>query len=97
MGSVTIKDKTFHYTVQYDCSEYGDYYWTEFYQETYTKTYKKYWLFGPTLTREIPIILFKLGLNIEDKCFTKKDIKERLDRQIELLEREEEIKRGEII
>lgn len=97
MRSVTIKGKTFHYIIQYDCSEYNDYYWTEFYQETYTETYKKYWLFGPTLTREVPIILFKLGFNIEDKYFTKKYVRERIEIQVELLEREEEIKRGEII
>lgn len=97
MKSITINNKTFYYVVQYVCSEYDNYYLTEFYQETYTETYKKYWLFGPTLTREVPIILFELAINIEDKYFTKKDIRERIERQVELLEREEEIKRGEII
>lgn len=97
MKSITINNKTFYYVVQLNCTEYGNYYWTEFYQETYTETYKKYWLFGPTLTREIPIILFQLYCDIEDKYLTKSDVKERIQRQVELLDREEEIKRGEII
>ena len=97
MKKVNIKGRELKYIVQYDCSEYGDYYWTEFYEETYTKTYKKYWLFGPTLTKEEPIVLFQLSLNVEDEYYTKSDIRSRILRQLELLDRKEQIKRGELI
>ena len=97
MKKVNVKGRELKYIVQNQCSEYGDYYWTEFYEETYTKTYKKYWLFGPTLTKEEPIVLFQLSLNVEDEYYTKSDIRSRILRQLELLDRKEQIKRGELI
>lgn len=97
MGKVNIKGRELKYIVQYDCSEYGDYYWTQFYEETYTKTYKKFWLFGPTLTKEVPIVLFTLHLNVEDEYYTKSDIRTKISRKLELLDRKEQIKRGELI
>lgn len=97
MGKVNIKGRELKYIVQYDCSEYGDYYWTQFYVETYSKTYKKFWLFGPTLTKEVPIVLFTLHLNVEDEYYTKSDIRTKILRQLELLDRKEQIKRGELI
>ena len=97
MGKVNIIGRELKYIVQCVGSEYGDYYWTEFYEETYTKTYKKYWLFGPTLTKEVPIVLFQLSLNVEDEYYTKSDIRSRILRQLELVDRKEQIERGELI
>lgn len=97
MGKVNIKGRDLKYIIQNHCSEYGENYWTEFYEETYTKTYKKFWLFGPTLTKEVPIVLFTLHLNVEDEYYTKSDIRTKISRKLELLDRKEQIKRGELI
>ena len=41
--------------------------------------------------------MFKVYKNIEDPSYTKSDIKKIIEKQVELLERSEEIERGEII
>ena len=97
MKTININGKEFFYEVCYHVSEYGEYVWTEFYDGSYTKTYKKYFFFGPTRTKEVYNKVFQLNFNIEDKNKTKSDIRKSLERQIELMNREEEIKRGELI
>jgi len=98
MKPLTYKGKRFYYTLNYSCSEYGDSEWTNFYStelETYTE--RKYWLFGPKVEKTRYPMLFQILTNIESKGNTKKDIQGYLNRQLSLLDREEEIKNGEIV
>ena len=97
MKKITISGQEFEYKVFHDCTEHGDWYWTEFYQGTEEETYRKYLFFGEKKIRIIPKLIFTEHTNIEDNCYTKANIKKRLERQVELLNRKKEIERGEII
>jgi hypothetical protein len=85
------------YEIFSESSEYGDYYWTEFYIGTKTLVKRKYGLFGEKIKKEIPFKVFQLNISIEDPDYTKKDIRERIERKLELLGRKSEIERGEIV
>lgn len=97
MKKITIKGREFEYKTFYDCSEHGDYEWTEFYDGLEEIVKKKYIFFGEKKTYFIPKLMFKVYKNIEDPSYTKSDIKKIIEKQVELLERSKEIERGEII
>ncbi len=97
MNSIKINGRTLEYEVFYDVSEYGETYETAFYEGTKTERRKKYLLFGPTIEKTVPNEIFKLYLNIEDPGYTKDDIRRKIERALELLERPSEIERGEIV
>ena len=97
MKTLTINNRTFEYEIFHHSSEYGDSAWTEFYEGTMTETHKKYWLFGKKITTIKPIKVFTIWYDIESKNHTKKQVRDWIQRQVDLLNREEEIRRGEII
>jgi hypothetical protein len=97
MKTLTINNRAFQYEIFEEVSEYGDYQYTEFYDGTITVTSKKYWLFGEKITKTIAKHVFTIYRDIEDKCYTKKQVRGWIEHQVELLDREEEIERGEII
>jgi hypothetical protein len=97
MKTLTINNRTFQYEIFEDSTEWGTYQYTEFYDGTITVTRKKYWLFGEKNTKTIPNHVFTIYNDIEDKTYTKKQVRGWIERQVELLDREEEIERGEII
>jgi hypothetical protein len=59
--------------------------------------FKKYLFFGEEEERKEYKLLFVLYCDIESPKYTKEQIRERLEREIKIIDREEEIKRGEII
>ncbi len=97
MKTLTINNRTFEYETFYDVSEYGTHEYTEFYQGTITKTRKMFWFFGPEIIEVKPRLVFTIYSDIENKSYTKKQVRSWIEYQVELLDREEEIKRGEII
>ena len=98
MKSITIKGRQYTYKICFECGEDYSWEWTEFYDgKTRTHKYRKYCLFGPIIIEEIPMIAFKVGFNIENPRITKQDLRERLEKEVELLERADEIRRGELI
>lgn len=97
MKELTIEGRTFQYKVTYFTSEYSDYYVTEFFEGTCTIMRKKYLFFGEEVEKKIPNFSFNLYVNIEDERYTKREIREMIMKKIELLNRKEEIKRGEIV
>ena len=97
MKKITIDGREFEYKVFRDCNEHGDWEWTEFYQGTEIRKYKRFIFFGKTIKEVVPKLIFEISINIEDSCYTKEDIRKKLSRQVELLNRAEEINRGEII
>ncbi len=97
MKELAIGGRIFQYRVSYFTSEYSDYHITEFFQGVRTIKRKKYWLFGEEIEKKIPKFSFNLYVNIEDERYTKKEIREMIEKKIELLDRKEEIKRGEIV
>ena len=98
MKEITIQGQTFKYKVGVHCDSDGDErYTTEFYQGTIEEVSKRYILFGEKITKTVPKRVFSLDLNVEDCKFTKADIRERIERNLELLGRKKEIERGEIV
>jgi len=97
LKTLKINGKEFQYQVIIDNGEDGSFEWTKFYQGTTTTIYKKYWLFGEELIKIEPRFAFNIWKNIESENYTKAEIRKWLEREVELLDRKEEIKRGEII
>jgi hypothetical protein len=97
METITISGRDFDYKVVYYDGEYGDYAETIFYQGSETETHRKFWLFGPIITVEVPIEVFKFDGNIESNHYTKKELRKKLEKKVKLLDRQAEIDRGELI
>ena len=100
-NKITILCEEYFYELRSNCNEYYSYEWTIFYKNTYTKTRKKYWLFGPIIIIENPIELFRVQCWITDSNITKAKLKTLLENAASeykgLANRKEEIKRGELI
>ena len=98
MKTINYHGREFQYEIFSDYNEYdGLTYETEFYEGTEMVTKRKYWLFGPEITVEQPKLIFKLYIDIEDETYTKQDIRDKIRRKVELLNRKLEIEKGEII
>lgn len=77
--------------------EYGGSTFARFYMGTTTRTYRKYWLFGEKITVFEPKYMFTIWRDIESKQYTKKQVRGWIEHELELLGREAEIRKGEII
>jgi hypothetical protein len=78
-------------------TEYGEHHITQFYIGNKTTIRRKFFLFGKKIKKIEPYKVFELYINIEDPTYTKKDIRERIERKLELLGRQSEIENGEIV
>ena len=97
MKKITIDGRELEYKVYGDFDYDGESIWTEFYDGTITTTRKKYWLFGEEVTITEPKNIFTLNFNIEDAKHTKGEVRRCVEKKLELMNRKEELKRGEII
>lgn len=97
MKTITIQGKTFEYEIFCDVDQWGESFYTEFYSGTETFTRRKYFIFGKKETLTRPKLVFTIYDNIEDHRRTKEDTRNKIEREVELLNRKEEIKRGELI
>jgi hypothetical protein len=97
MKEIIINGQTFKYKKFYDCSEAGDWEWTEFYKAVYTVKRKRWILFGKEYDEEVGIPLFICHFDIESTTITKSKLKQILEREVELLGRKQEILNGELI
>lgn len=95
--SIIIHDRILYYQSFHDSSEVGSLEWTEFYEEIETITRKKWFFFGPIVTFTRPKVLFKIYANADNERLTKDWWREKIAHQLELLERKEQIKNGELI
>lgn len=97
METITISGREFQYNIVWYDGEFGDYAETVFYLGTKTETYRKYLLFGPMVTVEVPIEAFRFDGNIKSNKYTKEELRKKLEKKVELLDRQAEIDRGELI
>jgi hypothetical protein len=97
MKSIDVNGRKIEYEVLYDCSEYGETYETIFYEGTEVKTRKKFLLFGEKIEKLVPKEIFRLYLDIEDEGMTRSEARRKIERRLELLDRKEQIERGELI
>lgn len=89
--------------VSYEYGEYGEHgceiiYETHFYEtEPIMSERKKYYLFGPIIQETSYKKLFMVDFSIESEHVTKKDCRMKIQHEVDLLTRREEIARGEIV
>jgi hypothetical protein len=93
-NTITIGGRTLTFEV-YLSDESYDY--TYLYEGTEKHTYKKWGLFGETITEEIPKYVFTIEEAITNPKKSKEWWQKELTKEIELLDRKEEIERGEFI
>lgn len=98
---ITISGREYIYLRCADSNEWGDWYWTIFYNETKLYSRKKYFLFGPIIEWEEPIELFRVEFDIEDLSYTKDELRKILEKRVKrflgLENREDEVKKGDLI
>ena len=70
---------------------------TDFFEGTRTYLRKKWYLFGKEVVIVEPKKVFTIWCNIEDPRRSKNDVKALILKRIDILNRKEEIKNGEII
>lgn len=96
MKTIKVNDIELQYQVFEEVTEWGTNIWTEFYLGTETITKRKYWLFGPLITKEVPKLAFKIYADANDISLPKHFWKTSIQRKLELLNRREELERGEL-
>jgi hypothetical protein len=99
--TITINGRELQYERCFNSSEWGESTWYNFYEGTTTRTttYKRFIFFGETITisETKPKHIFTIHSDIESKNLTKTDVRKMIEKQLELLDREEEIKKGNLI
>jgi hypothetical protein len=101
LKKIKILGKTYQYKLEFKSGEYRDDIITKFYDGVKIVKYRKYYFFGPVLKKARRNFFLKVKYNIESTSFTKKELREKLEKDfkdhIGLLNRIDEIKKGELI
>jgi hypothetical protein len=97
MKEITVKGVKLKYKVSYSDISYEDIWYTEFYLGEKVSYVKKYLFWGEKQKVISPKMVFVVYYNIESPKFTKAKVREDLEREVELIFRQDEIDRGEII
>jgi hypothetical protein len=101
LKTITIDGRELQYERCFNSSEWGDSTWYNFYEGTTIRTtaYKRFIFFGETITvtESKPKHIFTIHRDIESKHLTKKEVRNMIEKELELLDREEEIKKGNLI
>ena len=92
--TITIAGRTLSFQVILSDESYDR---TEFFEGTETYNYKKWILFGKTITKEIPKHVFTISEVITNPNISKKWWEKKILEEIKILERKEQIERGEFI
>lgn len=94
---VDIDGRIIHYKCLSHIGEYGEMHWTEFYEGTEKFYKKKYFLFGEKVEYERPKLIFTIYEDCDCPRRTRGWWRERIMHNLELLNRADELKRGELI
>lgn len=101
MKEINIDGRVLKYQLMSDCSEYDSWDWTEFYEgtEKVTKRVRSGWLdiFGTPTEVEVPKFVFKIDMSCENDRITKDEWRNKILKELDLLNRREELERGELI
>ena len=97
MKEVTIGNRTLQCKTYNKETEYGYYKCTGFYEGTEIVTRKKWGFWGKTITEEKPKLVFTIDADIDSPKLTKEYWRREIGKQIELLDRRDEILNGEYI
>jgi hypothetical protein len=100
MKEIKINDKIYQYCTNYWCDEGGDYLTTEFYDGTENVIRRKWswkkWAFEKYKVT-IPKKIFDIPADSNDTTITKGWWRTKIFEKIELLNREKELSKGELI
>ncbi len=94
---IIINGDKWYYETFYEDHESGDYEYTKFYKELKTKWKRKHIFSSKKIEVPDNEAVFTLWFDIEDCRYTKEQVKRAIDNKLELLDRCDQIKRGEII
>lgn len=97
MKEITIQGRTLQYQTLWDCSEYGEWCWTEFYEGTVIVKKRKRWWSKKTIEKIIPKKLFSIPADTKDERLSKHSWRVRILHELDLLNRLEQLKNGELI
>jgi hypothetical protein len=97
MKEITIGNRTLQFQVCCEANEADSYEYTEFYEVTETVTRKKWLFWGETITEEKPKLVFTIYRDITSPKLTKEYWRRELAKEIELLDRKDEILKEEYI
>jgi len=93
MKPIIIHGKEYYYQVFLDTSDLDE---TSFYKKEIV-TRKKYYLWGEKIKVDEYNRVFRVSFNIESPYISKEYIRKEIDKELAILKRAEEIKRGEIL
>lgn len=93
-GTINIEGRELFFRVIINDDSYD---YTEFFQGTETITYKKWGLFGDAITEQVPKLVFTISKAMSDYELTKDWWRKKITKEVKLLERREQIERGEFI
>ena len=97
MKEITIGNRTLQFEVKCEASECDSYEFTEFYEGTETVTRKKWLFWGETITEVKPKLVFTIWRDITSPKLTKEYWRREIGKEIELLDRRDQILNGEYI
>lgn len=101
MEKLNFNGREFLYEIErYDCGDYGvwDCFKTHFYDpKPIIKVRKKYFIFGEKIEVKSYTKLFTLDYSIKSPAKLKEDIRSDIETYVKLLDRKDEINRGDII
>lgn len=97
MNQITINNETFFYKTEWHDGYSDDFPVTIFWKEEQEVKYRKYLFFGPWKTKIEPIVLFTIYDDSTNSNLTKGYWKQKIEREVELLGRSNELKKGELI
>ena len=94
-NSININGRILKFIVEYDCSEWGEYWQTHYFEKHETLSRKKWYFFGPIITWEEPVIMFTIHADMYNprltKEYWKREITKKLNEYDSLCSRAEEI------
>lgn len=98
MKTITVKGRTFQYRTYWISygEDIGSDPETHFYEGTETITYKKWGFFGKTIIEERPKFVFKINDDSKNERLSKRWWWEKISEEIDLLNRREELAKGEL-
>lgn len=97
MKEIIIGNRTLQFQVMCEANECDSYEYTEFYEGTETVTRKKWLFWGETITEEKPKLVFTIYRDITSPKLTKEYWRREISKEIELLDRRDEILKEEYI
>jgi hypothetical protein len=97
MKELTIGGRTLQFQVKCEANEADSYEYTEFYEGTETVSRKKWVFWGETITTVRPKEVFTIYSDITSSKLTKEYWRREISKQLELLDRRDEISKGEYV